>query len=71
MEQIVVVLDVSATIEERMASLDVVRALRRTLNIPLTVGGGVRSCTDAQTLLEAGADKVAVNSAAVLRPELK
>ena len=65
-----IVLDVSATIEERMAALDVVRALRRTLNIPLTVGGGVRSCTDAQTLLEAGADKVAVNSAAVLRPEL-
>lgn len=65
-----IVLDVSATIEERMAALDVVRALRRTLNIPLTVGGGVRSCTDAQTLLEAGADKVAVNSAAVLRPDL-
>ena len=65
-----VVLDVSATIEERMASLEVVRALRRTLNIPLTVGGGLRSCSDAQTLLEAGADKVAVNSAAVLRPEL-
>ena len=41
-----VVLDVSATIEERMASLGVVRALRRILNIPLTVGGGVRSCTE-------------------------
>lgn len=65
-----VVLDVSATIEERMASLDVVCALRKTLNIPLTVGGGIRSCTDAQTLLEAGADKIAVNSAAVLRPGL-
>ena len=65
-----VVLDVSATIEERMASLEVVRALRKTLNIPLTVGGGVRSCSDAQTLLEAGADKVAVNSAAVIRPRL-
>ena len=65
-----VVLDVSATIEERIASLGVVRELRKSLNIPLTVGGGVRSCTDAQTLLEAGADKVAVNSAAVLRPEL-
>ena len=65
-----VVLDVSATVEERMAALDVVAALRTTLRIPLTVGGGVRSVSDARTLLEAGADKVAVNSAAVARPEL-
>ena len=65
-----VVLDVSATLEERMAALDVVASLRRTLRIPLTVGGGVRSVDDARTLLEAGADKVAVNSAAVARPEL-
>ena len=65
-----IVLDVSATIEERMASLKVVRELRRKLGIPLTVGGGVRSRADAQTLLEAGADKVAINSAAVLRPDL-
>ncbi|MEC7985142.1 MAG: imidazole glycerol phosphate synthase subunit HisF [Myxococcota bacterium] len=66
----IVVLDVSATIEERMASLGVVRSLRKALNIPITVGGGIRSCSDAQTLLEAGADKVAVNSAAALRPAL-
>ncbi len=65
-----VVLDVSATLEERMAALDVVQALRTTLKIPLTVGGGVRSAENARTLLEAGADKVAVNSAAVARPEL-
>ena len=65
-----VVLDVSATLEERMAALDVVSALRGALRIPLTVGGGVRSTGDAQTLLEAGANKVAVNSAAVERPEL-
>ena len=65
-----VVLDVSATLEERMAALDVVGALRTTLRIPLTVGGGVRSVDDARTLLEAGADKVAVNSAAVARPDL-
>lgn len=65
-----VVLDVSATLEERMAALDVVAALRTRLRIPLTVGGGVRSTDDARTLLEAGADKVAVNSAAVDRPEL-
>ena len=65
-----VVLDVSATLEERMAALDVVASLRHTLRIPLTVGGGVRSVDDARTLLEAGADKVAVNSAAVARPAL-
>ena len=65
-----VVLDVSATLEERTAALDVVRKLRSVLRIPLTVGGGVRSVNDAQALLAAGADKVAVNSAAVARPEL-
>lgn len=65
-----VVLDVSATIEERMAALDVVSSLRAVLNIPITVGGGVRTVADAQRLLEAGADKVAVNSAAVERPSL-
>ena len=65
-----VVLDVSATLEERTAALDVVRQLRSVLRIPLTVGGGVRSVDDAQALLAAGADKVAVNSAAVARPEL-
>lgn len=65
-----VMLDVSATIEERMAALDVVANIRAQLNIPLTVGGGVRSTEDARRLLEAGADKVAVNSAAVARPTL-
>ncbi len=65
-----VMLDVSATIEERMAALDVVASLRSSLNIPLTVGGGVRSTEDARRLLEAGANKVAVNSAAVVDPEL-
>jgi len=65
-----VVLDVSATLEERMAALDVVASVRAQLNIPLTVGGGVRSTVDARRLLEAGADKVAINSAAVARPAL-
>ena len=44
--------------------------MRAGLSIPLTVGGGVRSVDDAAALLQAGADKVAVNSAAVARPEL-
>jgi len=65
-----VVLDVSATLEERAASLATVRAVRRVLALPLTVGGGVRTLADAEALLGAGADKVAINSAAVARPEL-
>ncbi|MCC6527027.1 MAG: imidazole glycerol phosphate synthase subunit HisF [Polyangiaceae bacterium] len=66
----IVLLDVSATPEGRAHGLDTVRAVRRVLGIPLTVGGGVRSHKDALALLEAGADKVAVNTAAVERAEL-
>jgi imidazoleglycerol phosphate synthase cyclase subunit len=65
-----VVLDVSATPEGRGHALDVVRAVREVLPLPLTVGGGVRTLADAEALLEAGADKVATNTAAVSRPEL-
>jgi imidazoleglycerol phosphate synthase cyclase subunit len=65
-----VLLDVSATPEERGNALEVVRAVRRVLPLPLTVGGGVRAPSDAEELLEAGADKVAVNTAAVARPAL-
>jgi len=65
-----VLLDVSATPEDRGNALEVVRAVRRVLPLPLTVGGGVREARDAEILLEAGADKVAVNTAAVTRPEL-
>ncbi|MEO0459458.1 MAG: imidazole glycerol phosphate synthase subunit HisF [Myxococcota bacterium] len=65
-----VLLDVSATQEGRRAHIDTIRAVRAELSIPLTVGGGVRSLDDAQTLLEAGADKVSVNTAAVREPEL-
>ena len=63
-------LDVSATPEGRANGLEVVRAVRAVLDLPLLVGGGVRTIADAERLLEAGADKVAVNSAAVERPEL-
>lgn len=65
-----VLLDVSATTEERSHALDTVRAVRAVLSIPLTVGGGVRAVADAAALLEAGADKVSVNTAAVANPEL-
>jgi len=66
----IVLLDVSATPEGRGHAVETVQAVRRKLPIPLTVGGGVRQLADAQALLEAGADKVAVNTAAVERPEL-
>jgi cyclase len=66
----IVFLDISATPEGRGAARAVVEATARSLFVPLTVGGGVRSASDAERLLRAGADRVSVNSAAVERPEL-
>ena len=66
----VVVLDVTATTEARGTRLDTVRAVRARMSVPLTVGGGIGGVEDAAALLEAGADKVAVNTAALRRPEL-
>ncbi|WP_326525217.1 imidazole glycerol phosphate synthase subunit HisF [Sphingomonas sp.] len=63
-------LDIGASHEGRDTIVDVVRRTAEVCFMPLTVGGGVRSVEDARTLLLAGADKVAVNSAAVARPEL-
>ena len=66
----VVFLDITASSDERAILLDVVTRTAEEIYIPLTVGGGVRSLDDARTLLRAGADKVAVNSAALARPAL-
>ncbi len=63
-------LDISASHEGRGTLLDIVRRTAEVCFMPLTVGGGVRSAEDARALLLAGADKVAVNSAAVSRPEV-
>ena len=63
-----VLLDVSATPEGRRTAVDTIRSVRAELSIPLTVGGGVRSAEDAGRLLDAGADKVAINTAAVEHP---
>lgn len=63
-------LDITASHEARGTILDVVRRTAEVCFMPLTVGGGVRSAADARALLLAGADKVAVNSAAVARPEV-
>jgi len=66
----IVMLDVSATIESRSTMLDTVAAVRAAIDVPLTVGGGIRDVSDAAAALEAGADRVSVNSAAVQRPSL-
>jgi len=65
-----VFLDVKATLEERATLVALVTQIAERLAIPFTVGGGVRSGEDGEELLAAGADKVAVNSAALERPEL-
>ncbi|WP_412067765.1 imidazole glycerol phosphate synthase subunit HisF [Rubrivirga sp. IMCC43871] len=66
----IVFLDISATHEGRGLLLDTIRRAADEVFIPLTVGGGVRSVEDARQLLEAGADKVAINSAALADPDL-
>jgi cyclase len=63
-------LDISASPEGRETIVDVVKRTADQVFAPLTVGGGVRSVADAERLLEAGADKIAVNTAAIRRPEL-
>ena len=65
-----VMLDVSAGPEGRQACLATIQSIRRNISIPLCVGGGVRTIDDAKAVLDAGADKVAINSAAVRDPEI-
>lgn len=65
-----VFLDITATQEKRKTFAELVREIAQHLNIPFTVGGGINSVEDAEKLLEAGADKVSINSSAVRNPEL-
>jgi cyclase len=65
-----VFLDIKATLGDRPTLVELVKRVSERLAIPFTVGGGVRSADDAERLLQAGADKVGVNSAALARPEL-
>jgi cyclase len=65
-----VFLDVAATVESRGSAVSVAARVAERVSIPFTVGGGIRSVEDATAVLEAGADKVSVNSAALARPEL-
>lgn len=62
-------LDISATVEGRATTLQMVERIAAVINIPLIVGGGVRTVEDIRALLKAGADKVSINSAAVFNPE--
>jgi cyclase len=66
----IVFLDIAATVEERATMLEVVQRAAERLFIPLTVGGGVRTADDVAAALRSGADKVAINSAAIARPEV-
>src|SRR6202051_1498041 len=66
----IVLLDITATSGNRRTLLDAVRATARSLFVPFTVGGGIRKLEDAAAVFEAGADKIAINSAAVRDPSL-
>lgn len=65
-----VFLDITATVEKRKTFAELVTKIAEEINIPFTVGGGISSVEDARLLLNAGADKVSINSSAVKRPEL-
>jgi imidazole glycerol-phosphate synthase subunit HisF len=65
-----VFLDITATSDKRSTMVDLARRAADEVFVPFTIGGGIRSLADAQAVLDAGADKVAVNSAAVARPAL-
>ena len=66
----IVLLDITATPESRQTLLDTVRSTADQLFIPFTVGGGIRTLEDAAAVLDCGADKVAMNSAAIAEPSL-
>jgi len=65
-----VFLDITATHEKRDTIVELARRTADNVFVPFTIGGGIRSASDAQAVLDAGADKVSINSAAVARPEL-
>ena len=67
----IVFLDITASCENRATAYDIIRRASEQVFIPLTVGGGIRTAEDFRAMLSAGADKIAVNSAAIGNPSLK
>ncbi len=65
-----VFLDITATLDKRKTLVELVKKVAAVINIPFTVGGGINSLDDVQAIIQAGADKVSMNSSAVRRPEL-
>jgi len=65
-----VFLDITATIEERKTFIELVKEIAKEISIPFTVGGGISTIEDVRKLLEAGADKISINSSAVKNPQL-
>jgi imidazole glycerol-phosphate synthase subunit HisF len=65
-----VFLDITATVEKRKTLAELVKSISHTINIPFTVGGGIKTVEDVSILLQSGADKISVNTAAFNRPEL-
>lgn len=65
-----VFLDITATLEKRKTLAELVRKIAKEINIPFTVGGGINSLEDARIVIDAGADKVSINSSAVKNPQL-
>lgn len=65
-----VFLDITATLEGRNTFIELVKEVAKTINIPFTVGGGIRTTKDVEVLLSVGADKVSINSSAVKTPDL-
>lgn len=65
-----VFLDITATHERRKTTVDLVKSVAKQVNIPFTIGGGINELVDADVLLQSGADKISINSAAVRTPEL-
>jgi imidazole glycerol-phosphate synthase subunit HisF len=63
-------LDISASVEGRSTTLEIVRRTAEQIFIPLTVGGGITSVADVDNLLRAGADKISINTAAIRNPQL-
>ena len=65
-----VFLDITATVENRKTLTELVEHVAKEINIPFTVGGGIKSVEDARAIIKAGADKISINSSAVERPHL-